>query len=110
MPLTRVGRNGFVRTNCVLSRDARLPCNKPPTNNSGGEYDIIRVIYFHSNKFQPSTGLVMAVFKPASPAVLPNPQNVLEGMIATKCSIGAVVPAFIEVTWLIPCLFAFHSR
>jgi len=59
--------------------------------------------HFHSNKFQPSVGLVMAVFKPAFPAVLPNPQNVLEGMIATKCSIGAAVPTFLEVTWTILC-------
>lgn len=44
----------------------------------------------------PSTGVVMAVFKPAFPAVLPNPQNVLEGMIATNCSIGAAAPTFLE--------------
>lgn len=54
--------------------------------------------HFHSNDFQPSAGLVMAVFEPAFPAVLPNPQNVLEGMIVTKCSIGAAVPTFLEVT------------
>jgi hypothetical protein len=39
----------------------------------------------------------MAVFKPAFPAVLPNPQNVLEGMMATNCSIGAAAPTFLEV-------------
>ncbi|KAI0249337.1 acetyl-CoA synthetase-like protein [Lactifluus subvellereus] len=44
----------------------------------------------------PSTGVVMAVFKPAFPAVLPNPQNVLEGMMATNCSIGAAAPTFLE--------------
>lgn len=48
-------------------------------------------------EFQVSTGVVMAVFKPAFPAVLPNPQNVLEGMIATQCSIGAAAPTFLEV-------------
>lgn len=42
----------------------------------------------------------MAVFKPAFPAVLPNPQNVLEGMIATNCSIGAAAPTFLEVRGL----------
>jgi hypothetical protein len=42
----------------------------------------------------------MAVFKPAFPAVLPNPLNVLEGMIATKCSIGAAAPTFLEVRGL----------
>jgi hypothetical protein len=40
----------------------------------------------------------MAVFKPAFPAVLPNPQNVLEGMMATKCTIGAAAPTFLEVS------------
>lgn len=51
---------------------------------------------------QPSAGVVMAVFKPAFPAVLPNPQNVLEGMIATNCSIGAAAPTFLEVRGLFP--------
>ena len=41
--------------------------------------------------------MIMAVFKPAFPAVLPNPQNVLEGMIATNSSIGAAAPTFLEV-------------
>jgi hypothetical protein len=50
--------------------------------------------------FKPSAGVVMAVFKPAFPAALPNPQNVLEGMIATNCSIGAAAPTFIEVRGL----------
>lgn len=56
---------------------------------------------FISDLSQPSAGVVMAVFKPAFPAVLPNPQNVLEGMIATNCSIGAAAPTFLEVR----CLF-----
>jgi acyl-coenzyme A synthetase/AMP-(fatty) acid ligase len=43
-----------------------------------------------------SVGVVMTVFKPAFPAVMPNPQNVLEGMIATQCSIGSTVPTFLE--------------
>jgi hypothetical protein len=45
---------------------------------------------------QVSVGVVMAVFKPACPAVLPNPQNVLEGMVVTQCSIGAAAPSFLE--------------
>ncbi|KAI9459305.1 acetyl-CoA synthetase-like protein [Russula earlei] len=44
----------------------------------------------------PSAGVAMAVFKPAFPAVLPNPQNVLEGMMVTRCSIGAAAPTFLE--------------
>jgi hypothetical protein len=57
---------------------------------------LCRVIHF-SNISQPSAGVVMAVFEPAFPAVSPNPQNVLEGMIATNCSIGAAAPTFLEV-------------
>lgn len=45
---------------------------------------------------QVSVGVVMAVFKPTFPAVLPNPKNVLEGMIVTQCSIGAAAPTFLE--------------
>lgn len=43
-----------------------------------------------------TVGVVMAVFKPSFPAVMPNPQNVLEGMISTQCSIGAAAPTFLE--------------
>ncbi|KAI9459309.1 acetyl-CoA synthetase-like protein [Russula earlei] len=50
----------------------------------------------------PSAGVVMAVFKPAFPAILPNPQNVLEGIVAAKCSIVAAVPTFIEAWSRIP--------
>ncbi len=42
----------------------------------------------------------MAVFKPAFPAALPNPQNVLEGMITASCSIGVAAPTFLEVRGL----------
>ena len=31
---------------CVVSRDACLPCNQPPTNNSGGECDILEPFPF----------------------------------------------------------------
>ena len=54
----------------------------------------------------------MAVFKPVFPAISPNPQNVLEGMIATKCSIGAAAPTFLEVCHLFlddNCLVNVHG-
>ncbi|TFY80855.1 hypothetical protein EWM64_g3157 [Hericium alpestre] len=44
-----------------------------------------------------SCGITMAVFKPAFPAVLPNPQNVIEGLVGTKCQLGAAAPTFLEV-------------
>jgi len=64
----------------------------------------------YSNRFQPSVGLVMAVFRPAVPAVLPNPQKVFERMVITNCSIGVVVPIFLEVMWTVLRLLVSHSR
>jgi hypothetical protein len=46
--------------------------------------------------------MVVAVFKPAFPAVLPNPQNVFEGIVITNCSISVAVPTFLEVMWTAP--------
>ncbi|KAI0045616.1 acetyl-CoA synthetase-like protein [Auriscalpium vulgare] len=43
-----------------------------------------------------SSGVEMAVFKPAFPAVMPNPQNVLEASIVSKSDIVAGAPAFLE--------------
>ncbi|KAI0062574.1 acetyl-CoA synthetase-like protein [Artomyces pyxidatus] len=43
-----------------------------------------------------STGVEMATFKPAFPATMPNPQNVLEGMMATNSMIAAGAPTFLE--------------
>lgn len=66
--------------------------------------------YSHSNRFQPSVGLAIAVFRPAVPAVLPNPQNVFEKMVITNCSIVVVVPTFLEVMWTVLRLLLSHSR
>ena len=43
-------------------------------------------------------GMTLAVFKPQSPPVIPNPGNVLEGLAATKAEIALMVPMFIEVS------------
>ena len=51
----------------------------------------------YSDGFQPFVGLVMGVFCPTFPAVLPNPQNIFEGMVITNCSIALTVPTFLEV-------------
>ncbi|KAI9433075.1 acetyl-CoA synthetase-like protein [Lactarius indigo] len=64
-----------------------MSCHAMPVFHGMGVLQIALVV---------SVGVVMAVFKPAFPAVLPNPQNVLEGMIATRCSIGAAAPTFLE--------------
>jgi len=80
-----------------------MSCHAMPVFHGMGLLQIALVVsaacsgYSNFNYFQPSSGVVMAVFKPAFPAVLPNPQNVLEGMVVTMCSIGAAAPTFIEV-------------
>lgn len=64
-----------------------MSCHAMPVFHGMGVLQIALVV---------SVGVVMAVFKPACPAVLPNPQNVLEGMVVTQCSIGAAAPSFLE--------------
>ena len=63
----------------------------------------------YSDGFQPCVGLVIAVFRPAFPAVLPNPQNVFENVVLTNCSIGVAVPTFLEVMWTVSRLLVSHS-
>lgn len=48
--------------------------------------------------------MIVAVFKPQSPAVKPNPTNVLEGTIATKSDYVFLTPTFIEASTLGYCL------
>jgi hypothetical protein len=93
----RVGRNGLVWTDHVLScGHASIPRIGCPENCPSGRCHFRPCLPFLISS-QVSVGVVMTVFKPAFPAVMPNPQNVLEGMIATQCSIGSTVPTFLEV-------------
>ncbi len=39
----------------------------------------------------------MAVFPPENPPIVPTPERVMEGIIATKCTIVFCVPHFYEV-------------
>lgn len=94
----RVGRNGFVWADYVLSCNAGIPRNGCPANRPRSACPLLPLLCLSVLiGLQVSVGVVMSVFKPAFPAVLPNPQNVLEGMIATQCSIGAAAPTFLEV-------------
>ncbi|THH09230.1 hypothetical protein EW145_g2182 [Phellinidium pouzarii] len=45
-----------------------------------------------------ASGLVVSVFKPQSPAVVPNPVNVIENAIALNFDYAFVTPTFVE-TW-----------
>lgn len=42
-------------------------------------------------------GIILAVYKPQSPPVLPTPENLWEGVINTKSDIVLAVPVFIQV-------------
>ncbi|KAG7451555.1 acetyl-CoA synthetase-like protein [Guyanagaster necrorhizus] len=46
-----------------------------------------------------SDGVTIAVFPPENPPIVPTPQRVLEGIIATNCTIVFCVPHFFE-TWV----------
>jgi hypothetical protein len=46
---------------------------------------------------QAACGVVMSVFKPTFPAIIPTSKNVFDGAVATHTDILAGVPAFIEV-------------
>ena len=93
-----------------------LSCHAVPIFHAISFFPISLVVsaisssYSYSDSFQPSVGLVMAVFRPAFPAVLPNPQNVFERMVITNCSIGVVVPTFLEVMWTVSRFLVSHSR
>lgn len=53
--------------------------------------------------FAVSSGLVVSMFKPHSPPTIPDPVNTLRGALTTKSDLVAVVPAFIEVNFILPC-------
>ncbi len=40
----------------------------------------------------------MTVFRPGWPPIIPTPDRVFSGAIATKCNLMFCVPAFLEVT------------
>jgi hypothetical protein len=47
---------------------------------------------------QATTGLVMGTFAPASPATIPTPDAVFQGLAETRANYAFVVPSFIEVS------------
>ncbi|THH03896.1 hypothetical protein EW145_g5919, partial [Phellinidium pouzarii] len=56
---------------------------------------------FPTKRFDPhfemaAVGVVVAVFKPRSPAIVPNAVNVIESVIATKCDYIYITPFFLE--------------
>ena len=50
--------------------------------------------------------MVLSVFKPTFPAIIPTPKNVFEGAVATYTDVLAGVPAFVEVehSHLLSCM------
>lgn len=45
--------------------------------------------------------MIVAAFKPQSPATVPNPGNVIEQAHATKCDYMFITPTFVEVDFLL---------
>lgn len=48
--------------------------------------------------FTAATGSIVAAFKPQSPPIVPNPNNVLEAVVSSKCDYVMIAPTFVE-TW-----------
>ncbi|KAI0311872.1 acetyl-CoA synthetase-like protein [Amylostereum chailletii] len=69
--------------------DEVLSCHTIPVFHAMGILQMILAI---------SAGATLAVFKPSSPATVPNAQNVLNAMMVTQCTVGLTAPAFLE-TW-----------
>ena len=44
------------------------------------------------------TGVVLCIFKPEAPPVVPNAENYLKGLVETETDWAFCVPAFIEVS------------
>ncbi len=47
---------------------------------------------------QSTTGMILAVFPPSSPAVIPSFDAVFDGFVATHAAYGFVPPIFLEVS------------
>jgi len=43
-------------------------------------------------------GMIMGIYKPMSPPVVPTPESYLEGIVATKSDTLFCVPYFVEVS------------
>ena len=81
----------------VVPRYACVPWHGYTTDCACGMFSHQSFIHVSPSVLQVSSGVSMSVFKPTFPAVMPNPQNVLEGMIVSKSTIGAAAPTFLEV-------------
>ncbi|KAI0033029.1 acetyl-CoA synthetase-like protein [Vararia minispora EC-137] len=93
----------------LYTHDTLLKLSWPPRNAIHfGEIDLCgKVISCHGLPmfhgmglmhilFAATTGIELAVFKPSSHAITPNPQNVLESMKATSAKIVMAVPSVLE--------------
>ena len=83
-----------------------MGCHAMPMFHGMGVFQLATAVGLHPDNLsvmsltdylQPSCGVVLAVFRPSHPAVFPIPQNVMEAMIATKCTLGAATATFYEV-------------
>ena len=54
--------------------------------------------------------MVVAAFKPHSPAIVPNPQNALQGILSSKSTYVFGAPTFVEVNYIIPEIGKFRTK
>jgi len=83
-----------------LSLDANVPWNGCVAIGYSGVFfttDLQRPYPEYISYCQAACGVVMSVFKPTFPAIIPTSKNVFDGAVATHTDILAGVPAFIEV-------------
>ena len=64
----------------------------------------------NSPGIQISTGMVVAAFKPHSPAIVPNPQNAIQGIVSSKSTYVFGAPTFVEVNYIIPEIGKFRTK
>ena len=58
--------------------------------------------YSVTNFSQPSTGLVLAMYKPSIPAVVPTPESYIAAAAATNVEVLACAPMFLEAWSRVP--------
>ena len=61
---------------------------------------LANTIKYSSVFLQAATGVVLTVFKPQVPAIVPTAEGLLKSLVDTQSDVGFCVPLFIEVSML----------
>ena len=100
-PLFRFWRTRFHRNAPGNPSASHVPWNGQYANRLGGMSDIcLAKTIKHSSAFlQAATGVVLTVFKPQVPAIVPTAEGLLKSLVDTQSDVGFCVPLFIEVRY-----------